>query len=219
MNHPILDQIQDLRARLAPGDTVPPLVTALADGTAPHSALAELCAQQHRIIRSDRRSLLLLAGRSADRPVSAWFAALAEGESAALRTLPALGAAVGLDRDALESRPPLPGCQAYPHFLAWLAVNSDPDAAAAALVANFAAWGGYCATIAQALRSRYGFSDEACAFFDFFAQPAPELEQQAADALGPDRLDGPTLAAAHEYGLLLQAYEHLFWDTLGVIGA
>ncbi|MFE7527272.1 transcriptional regulator [Kitasatospora sp. NPDC057542] len=217
MNHPILGQIQDLRAELAPGDTAPALVTALADGTAPHSVLAELAAQQHRIIRSDRRSLLLLASRCADRPVGAWFATLAEGESAALRTLPALGAAAGLDRGALESRPPLPGCQAYPHYLAWLALNSEPAAAAAALVANFAAWGGYCATIAQALRHQYGFTDETCAFFDFFAQPAPELEQQAADALGPDRLDEPTLAAAREYGLLLQAYEHLFWDTLGVI--
>lgn len=219
MNHPILDQIQDLRARLAPGDSAPALVTALADGTAPRSALAELAAQQHRIIRSDRRSLLLLAGRCADRPVSAWFAALAEGESAALRTLPALGAAAGLDRDALDSRPPLPGCQAYPHFLAWLALNSEPEAATTALVANFAAWGGYCASIAQSLRRRYGFSEEACAFFDFFAQPAAELEQQAAEALGPDQLEEPTLAAAREYGLLLQAYEHLFWDTLGLIDA
>ncbi|MFE4972408.1 transcriptional regulator [Kitasatospora sp. NPDC056651] len=217
VNHPILDQIQDLSAELAPGDTAPALVTALADGIAPRSALAELAAQQHRIIRSDRRSLLVLASRRADRPVGAWFATLAEGESSALRTLPALGAVVGLDRTALETRPPLPGCQAYPHCLAWFALNGGPEAVAAALVANFAAWGGYCATIAQALRHHYGFSDEACAFFDFFAQPAPELEQQAADALGPDRLDEPTLATAREYGLLLQAYEHLFWDTLGVI--
>ncbi|WP_316525945.1 transcriptional regulator [Kitasatospora brasiliensis] len=219
MNHPILDQIQDLRAGLAPGDTAPALVTALADGTAPRSTLAELAAQQHRIIRSDRRSLLLLASRCADRPVGAWFATMAEGESVALRTLPALAAAVGLDRGELETRPPLPGCQAYPHCLAWFALNGEPAAAAAAMVANFAAWGGYCGTIAQALRHHYGFSDEACAFFDFFAQPAPELEQQAADALGPDRLDEPTLATAREYGLLLQAYEHLFWDTLGVIDA
>ncbi|WP_188308171.1 hypothetical protein [Streptomyces sp. CBMA123] len=62
---------------------------------------------------------------------------------------------------------------------------------------------------------RHGFSDEACAFFDFFAQPATGLEQQAADALGPHPLDDHTLATAREYGLLLQAYEHLFWDTLG----
>ncbi|MFJ7244743.1 transcriptional regulator [Kitasatospora sp. NPDC098652] len=215
MNHPILDQIRRLRAELAPGDTAPALVTALADGTAPLSAVAELAAQQQRIITSDRRSLLLLATRCADRPLGAWLVTLAEGESAALRTLPALAAACGLDRRAVDARVPLPGCQAYPSYLAWLALNAPPPAAATALVANFAAWGGYCATIAAALRRHHGFSDEACAFFDFFAQPAPELEQQAADALGPDPLDDRTLAAAREYGLLLQAYEHLFWDTLG----
>ncbi|MGW3046159.1 hypothetical protein ACWC9T_40705 [Kitasatospora sp. NPDC001159] len=79
---------------------------------------------------------------------------------------------------------------------------------------DYALWGGFCATVAHALRHRYGLSDGACAFFDFFAQPATELEQQAADALGPDPLDERTLATAREYGLPLQAYEHLFWDTL-----
>ncbi|CAM5296051.1 transcriptional regulator [Streptomyces viridifaciens] len=215
VNDPILDQIQQLRAELAPGDFAPALVTALADGSAPLTAVAELAAQQHRIITSDRRSLLLLATRCADRPLGAWFATLAEGESAALRTLPALAAACGLDGRAVADRPPLPGCQAYPAYLAWLALNSVPPAAVAALVANFAAWGGYCATIARALRRHHGFSDEACAFFDFFAQPATELEQRATAALGPDPLDGLTLATAREYGLLLQAYEHLFWSTLG----
>ncbi|MEU8926519.1 transcriptional regulator [Kitasatospora sp. NPDC048545] len=219
VNHPILDQIQQLRAELAPGDAPPFVVTALADGTAPRRLLAELAAQQHRIIRSDRRSLLALATRCADRPVGAWFATLAEGESAALRTLPALAAACGPSRTAPQARPPLPGCQAYPGYLAWLALNGRPDATAAALVANFAAWGSYCATIAQALRRHYGFADEACAFFDFFARPATELEQQAADALGPARLDEPALAAAREYGSMLQSYEHLFWDTLGVLDA
>ncbi|MEV7602286.1 transcriptional regulator [Kitasatospora sp. NPDC089797] len=215
VNHPILDRIQQLRAELAPGDTDPALVTALAEGTAPLTAVAELAAQQHRIIASDRRSLLMLATRCADRPLGAWFATLAEGESAALRTLPALAAACGLDAGAVTARAPLPGCQAYPAYLAWLALNGRPPAAAVAMVANFTAWGGYCATIGQALRRHHGFSDESCAFFDFFARPAPELEQQAADALGPEALDGPTLAAAREYGLLLQAYERLFWSTLG----
>ncbi|MEV7773858.1 transcriptional regulator [Kitasatospora sp. NPDC086791] len=217
VNHPILDQIQELRAELAPGDAAPALVAALADGTAPRRVLGELAAQQHRIIRSDRRSLLALATRRADHPVGAWFATLAEGESAALRTLPALATACGLDSTAVAARPPLPGCQAYPAYLAWLALNGRPDAAAAALVANFTAWGDYCAAVGQALRRHYGFADEACAFFDHFARPATELEQQAAVALGPDRLDRPTLAAAREYGLLLQSYEHLFWDTLGVL--
>lgn len=214
MTHPILEQIQALRADLAPGDTEPALVTAFAAGRAPSSALAELAAQQHRIITSDRRSLLHLAARCADRPLGTWFAIMADGESAALRTLPALADATGLDPDTLGKRPPLPGCQAYPAQLAWLALNARPAAAAAALVANFAAWGGYCATVGQALRTHYGFPDEACAFFDFFAQPATELERQAADALGPAPLDQATVATAREYGLLLQAYEHLFWDSL-----
>ncbi|MFD5467429.1 transcriptional regulator [Kitasatospora sp. NPDC127059] len=215
MNHPIVDQIQRLRTELAPGDAAPALVNALAEGAAPLSAVAELAAQQRRIITSDRRSLLLLATRCADRPLGAWFVTLAEGESAALRTLPALAAACGLDSRAVAARAPLAGCQAYPAYLAWLALNSPPAAAAAALVANFAAWGGYCATVGRALRRHHGFSDEACAFFDFFAQPATGLEQQAAVALGPDPLDDHTMATAREYGLLLQAYEHLFWDTLG----
>ncbi|WP_234327353.1 transcriptional regulator [Streptomyces sp. NRRL WC-3742] len=214
MNHPILDQIQALRAELAPGDAEPALVTAFAAGRAPSSALAELAAQQHRIITSDRRSLLYLAARCADQPLGSWFATLADGESAALRTLPALADATGLDPDTFGERPPLPGCQAYPAQLAWLALNGRPASAAAALVANFAAWGGYCATVGQALRTHYGFPAEACAFFDFFAQPATELEQQASDALGPEPLDPATVATAREYGLLLQAYEHLFWDTL-----
>ncbi|MFD0382255.1 hypothetical protein ACFQ2B_06830 [Streptomyces stramineus] len=42
-----------------------------------------------------------------------------------------------------------------------------------ALTANFAAWAGYCATVGRALRTHYGFDDRACAFFDFFAEPAP----------------------------------------------
>lgn len=82
---------------------------------------------------------------------------------------------------------------------------------------DYALRGGYCATIGKALRSHYGFDDEACAFFDFFARPATELEQQAADALGANGLDAPALADAREYGLLLQSYEHRFWDTLGVL--
>ncbi|MFB7617565.1 transcriptional regulator [Kitasatospora sp. NPDC056181] len=229
MNQQVDAQLRDLRAELEPGDATPALVAAVAAGRAPLGALAELAAQQQRIITSDRRSLLLLATRCADRPLGAWFATLAVGESAALRTLPALAAACGtvLDRTAdhpplsdqppLPHHPPLPGCQAYPAYLAWLALNGLPTAAAAALIANFAAWGGYCATIAEGLRRHYGFDDEACAFFDFFAQPATALEQQAAAALAAAALSSAELVAAREYGTLLQAYERLFWETLAAL--
>ncbi|MEU6235124.1 transcriptional regulator [Kitasatospora sp. NPDC047058] len=218
MNQRVAEQLHALQRELSHDDEVPALVAAVAAGRAPLTVLAELAAQQQRIITSDRRSLLLLATRCADRPVGAWFATLADGESAALRTLPALGAACGLTPAEAAARPPLPGCQAYPAYLAWLALNGRPAAVVAALVANFTAWGGYCATVGTGLRRHYAFSDESCAFFDFFAQPATELERQAAEALGPDAgatgLDDHTIAAAREYGTVLQAYEGMFWQTL-----
>ncbi|MFB8198907.1 transcriptional regulator [Kitasatospora purpeofusca] len=209
---PTSQQLQDVRSHLTPpGEETPTLVTEFATGRGRLGTLAVLAAQQQRIITSDRRSLLLLATRCADEPLGTWFAGLADGESAALRTLPALATACG-PTDATDA--PLPGCQAYPSYLAWLALNGHPPAVAAALVANFTAWGSYCATLAGALRRFHGFGEEACAFFDFFAQPATTLEQAASEALGPAGLTDPDLDAAREYGRLLQAYEQLFWTTL-----
>ncbi|WP_406193867.1 transcriptional regulator [Kitasatospora sp. NBC_01560] len=230
MSRRVAEQLRQLQAEQARSEEPPALVAAVASGCAPLGVLAELAAQQQRIIASDRRSLLLLATRCADLPVGAWFADLAEGEGPALRILPALAAACGLDPEHAAARPPLPGCQAYPAYLAWLALNGRPAAVAGALVANFTAWGGYCAAIGAGLRRHYGFADEDCAFFDFFARPAIALEQQAAEALGPNRgdagdtgdtgdagLDGGTLTAAREYSTLLQAYERLFWETLDAL--
>ncbi|WP_053643715.1 hypothetical protein [Streptomyces sp. XY431] len=209
---PTDQQLRDLRSELTlPGEEPPALVAKFATGQGQLGTLAVLAAQQQRIITSDRRSLLLLATRCADAPLGAWFAGLADGESAALNTLPALAAACGATDTAAE---PLPGCQAYPSYLAWLSLNGHPPAVAAALVANFTAWGGYCATLAGALRRFHGFGEEACAFFDFFAQPPTALERAAADALDPTGLTDPDIDAAREYGRLLQAYEGLFWSTL-----
>ncbi|MFF7588156.1 hypothetical protein ACFZCK_11820 [Kitasatospora purpeofusca] len=75
-------------------------------------------------------------------------------------------------------------------------------------------WGGYCTTLAGALRRFHGFGEEVCAFFDFFAQPATALERAAAKDLGPAGLTPAEIATAREYGRLLQAYERLFWNTL-----
>ncbi|MFJ4793528.1 transcriptional regulator [Kitasatospora purpeofusca] len=209
---PTSQQLQDLRSELTPtGEEPPTLVTEFVTGRGRLGALAVLTAQQQRIITSDRRSLLLLATRCADGPLGAWFAGLADGESAALRTLPALATACG---PTGTTDTPLPGCQAYPSYLAWLALNGHPPAVAAALVANFTAWGGYCAALAGALRRFHGFGEEACAFFDFFAQPPTALEQAATEAIGPAGLTDPDLDAAREYGRLLQAYEGSFWSTL-----
>jgi hypothetical protein len=208
-----------LRAELAPAESANRLVPRIEQGSAPVSLLAELAAQQYRIIRSDRRSFLVLAARCADTPAGGYFGRLADGESLALAALSGFAAACGLSEAQLRERAPLAGCQAYPHQLAWLALNGDPTAVVLALAANFAAWGGYCAATARALRRHYGFSDAACAFFDFFAAPAPELEEEAVRVVTAAGLDDLRLAAGHEYGRLLQEYELMFWNTLAELSA
>jgi hypothetical protein len=83
-----------------------------------------------------------------------------------------------------------------------------------AVVANFSAWGSYCKTIAQALRVPYGFDDGGCAFFDFFAMPAPGDDQPALVVVQAGLDAGRGTDKALEYGRLLQSYELMFWNTL-----
>jgi hypothetical protein len=213
--------LETVRDQLAPQAGENRLVPLIASGQAPVTAIASLAAEEYHIVASDRRSFLTLAARSAspDPDASAaaaeFFTGLAAGESLAFATIPALAAAAGLDRAALGQYQPLAGCQAYPAYVAWLALNGDPAGVVLAMVANFAAWGGYCATLARALREHYGFDDEACAFFDFFATPAPEVEQQALAVVqaAVDAQESP-LNGALRYGRLLQSYELTFWNTL-----
>jgi hypothetical protein len=208
---------------LAPEGHENRLVAAVAEGRAPLAAIAALAAEETRIVASDRRSFLLLAARAADPAATEFFTSLAQGEGLALATLPALAAAAGLTEAGVREYRVQPGCQAYPAYVAWLAVNGDPVDVAVAMLANFAAWGGYCATLSRALRERYGFDDAACGFFDFFATPEgadepSELERPALTAIQA-RLDaGGSLALGREYGRLLQSYELLFWVTLADAG-
>ena len=206
--------LDEIRRDLAPGEHENRLVPLVADGRAPLSVIGALAAEEQRIISSDWRSLLALAAR-ADLPAAReFFAGLAQGEALALATVPPLAAACGLDEAALRGYRPLPGCQAYPAYLAWLALNGEPADVVLALVANFAAWGGYCRDIAAGLRAHHGFNDDACAFFDFFAAPTPEIEARAV-AVAQTALDlGRPLDQAREYGRLVQSYELMFWNTL-----
>ncbi|WP_327405722.1 hypothetical protein [Streptomyces sp. NBC_01288] len=106
----------------------------------------------------------------------------------------------------------MPGCQSYPAYVAWLALNANPTDVVLALTSNFAEWGGYCSTIASALREDYAFTDEACGFFDFFAEPAPELDEKAAAAMRAGQVDDELV---RRYSRLLKYYEASFWNTLG----
>ena len=208
--------------KLAPDPHANRLLPLVARGAARGDTLAALALEQRHVIAADRRAFLHLAQRSAGdgsgAPLpecAAFFGMLAEGEALAQDRLRAFAAACGVDAARETAYEPLADCQAYPAYVAWLALNGEPAEVVLALSANFAAWGGYCAAIADALRGHYGFDDESCGFFDFFAEPSPELDQKALTAvqagLDAGRLDE---SEVHHYGRLLQSYETRFWHAL-----
>ncbi|MFE7761365.1 transcriptional regulator [Streptomyces sp. NPDC057438] len=204
-------------AELTPDPDANPLLPVIASGTAGLGTLAVLALEQRLVIAADLRSFRHLAERSAaEEPGSApFFEMLAEGEAVAAERLEVYAEACGVDAERTRTYEPLPGCQAYPSYVARLALTASPADAVLALSSNFASWGGYCGTIARALRDRYGFTDAACGFFDLFAEPAPELEERARAAvqagLDAGRID-ENRAVGH--GRLLQSYEAMFWATL-----
>ena len=200
------------RDGLAIADGANRLVPMIADGSAPRAALAALGLEQFRIIPSDWRSFLTLASRSVDPAAGSFFAELAAGELDALDELRAFLAACGVDDATARDHRPRPGCQAYPAYMAWLALNAEPADALLAVVANFAAFGKACASVAQALRAHYAFDDDGAAFFDLFGTPQPD--DPAVAALQAARDAGRVTGAGPEYGRLLQAYELMFWNTL-----
>ncbi|WP_149550572.1 transcriptional regulator [Streptomyces marokkonensis] len=210
------DLMETTTRDLAPDPRANPLVPLIARGEADRGVLAALALEQRLVIPADRRAFLHLADRSAAEPDSAaFFTALAEGEALAGEYLEPFAAACGVDAARADAYEALPGCQAYPACVAWLALNAAPADAVLALTANFSAWGGYCATIAEALRAHYGFSDEACAFFDFFAEPAPGLDRTALAAVRAAMAAGSLDEhRARRHGRLLQSYEAMFWEAL-----
>ncbi|MFK0119968.1 transcriptional regulator [Streptomyces sp. NPDC090994] len=208
--------LETTTAKLAPDPRANRFVPLVARGAVSGDTLAALALEQRWVIAADRRAFAYLAHRADDTPpVAAYFSALAEGEAVAAQKLEAFAAACGVGESRSVAHEPLPGCQAYPAYVAWLALNGSPAETVLAVHANFSAWGGYCATVAGALRRHHGFTDEACAFFDFFAAPDPGLEHRATAAVQAG-LDGGHLNEdlVHRYGRLLQAYEAMFWDSL-----
>ncbi|MEW1774517.1 transcriptional regulator [Streptomyces sp. NPDC086777] len=187
-----------------------------AGGRASPGTLAALALEQHRVIPADRRAFRHLAQRASGEPAAAGFFAMpAEGEELAAARLGAFAEACDVDDGRMRAYEPLAGCQAYPAYISWPALDAAPADAVLAVTADFATWGTYCATIAQGLRTHYGFSDEACAFFDLFAAPVPALDEQAEAAvqagLESGRLDEKRV---YTYDRLLQACEEMFWTSL-----
>jgi TENA/THI-4/PQQC family protein len=206
--------LDEIRRGLAPEEGENRFVPLVEAGTASREAIGALAAEERRIVMSDWRSFLTLAARAPEPAARGFFTALAQGEGLVLPMLTPLAEASGVDSAGYRPRP---GCQAYSSFVAWLALNAEPAAAVLAMLANFSAWGEYCGAIGAALRKHYGFDDEACGFFDFFASPVPELEEQALAAVQAGLDSGVSLDAAWDHGRLLQGYELMFWNTLAEI--
>jgi hypothetical protein len=207
------DLLAAVQAELAPRDGENRLPGLIAAGAAPRSVFGVIAAEELRIVASDWRSLHTLAARSEEPAARGYFGGLAAGEQQALATLGPLAEEAGLSPDAVREHEPLAGCQAYPSYFAWLALNGAPAEVALAITANFDAWGRYCAEIAGGMREHYGFSASACGFFDFFAEPLPDDAAVAAIQAG---MDAGTLdqRRVRQYARLFQSYELMFWSTL-----
>jgi len=173
--------------------------------------LRALAGEQFAIVTSDRRSFALLAARF---PAGDFFLSMADGEGQALSLLHGFAGWLGMGPDDLLSYEPQAGAQAYPAFVAWLALNGSRADVTLAFLANLAAWGANCGRVAAALRDRYSAEEAAVAFFDFFATPPPGFEERALAVVDEGLRAGDSPHRARRAARLLQAYELLFWDTL-----
>jgi thiaminase len=192
-----------------------PFPAALADGRVPLERLHALAGEQLAIVSSDRRSFAQLAVRFPEPPAGDFFLSMAGGEGQALSHLRDFAEWLRLDEQALRRHEPQPEAQAYPAFVAWLALNAPSSAVALALLANLAAWGHNCGRVARALRDRHGAPEEAVAFFDFFATSPPGFEEAALAVVDAGLAAGEPPVAAARAARVLQAYELMFWDALG----
>ena len=188
-----------------------------AAGAAPsRRSLAEFAAQQAQLLASDRRSYLHLASRFAHAPAGTFFAELADSARLGGEMLAAFATAADADGAGREPCDQLPGCQAYPSFVSWLALNSSAEDAALALAVSLDLWGRNFAVLARALREapRRGDADGATAFFDVFAVPSSYIDDQAIAVAEEAEDAGRELAHAREYARTLAAYQSMWWTAL-----
>jgi thiaminase len=186
----------------------------LRTGDVPDERLRALAGEQYAIVSSDRRSFAQLAVRFPSGLAGGFFLGMAEGEGTALDKLRGLADWLGMTDDELRAHEPHPGAQAYPAFVAWLALNGSRADVVLAFLANLAAWGENCGTVAAALREAYRAGNDTVAFFDFFASPPEDFQPRALEVLNEGLAAGDSPVLAGRATRLLQAYELSFWDAL-----
>ena len=202
------------RREIAAQDGGNRFVDLLEAGAVPPARLRVLAAELHGLVASDRRSQALLASRFPVAPAGDLFLALAQGEAEALALLDDFATAVGIGAADLAAHEPLPLAQAYPAYLARVAVFGTSSAMAMALLANVEESGGTYARVAAALRSRYGLSEQAVGHFVFFSQTPPELLEQAAAVVAAGLAAGESAQEAVRAARVVAALETAFWDAL-----
>ncbi len=191
-----------------------PWLAELEAGRVPVAALRAFAGEQLVIIPSDQRSFEMLAQRFADESAHGYLEGMAAGERTALLALDRFATATGLDDRQRQNYEPIPGCQAYPSFVARMARDGTPAEVAGAFLVNLDAWGSCCARMAAALPASYGFAEADCAFFAQFAGPTTELQRASLDVIDAGLAQGVDPAAVARAARLLQAYELLYWDSL-----
>ncbi|HZU19268.1 MAG TPA: transcriptional regulator, partial [Candidatus Dormibacteraeota bacterium] len=103
---------------------------------------------------------------------------------------------------------------AYAAYMAWLASHASAAEVAGAYLVNFATWGESCARMGAALKRHHGLAEAEVRFFDLFAEPDPDFEQQALAVVAEGLEQGVSERGIARAARLLQAYELLYWDTL-----
>ena len=206
----IRQELRDVEVRIAGH----PYLRVLERGDVPRDKLRLFAGEQHHIVGSDMRSFALLVSRYGDSPSGRFFLDMVQGERAALEALTTLARALGMSREDLEGYEPTAGGQAYPAYVAWLALHATDAEVAGAFVVNLAAWGANCAAASRALQDRYGLSREQVEFFELFAAPSPEFEKAALGVVEGGLASGVEPRLVRRAGRLLQGYELLFWDTM-----
>jgi hypothetical protein len=179
-------------------------LAAVEQGAVPDASLRVFAAEQRLIIASDRRSFAQLAARFPEPPAGDFFLDMAQGEGEALALLAGFAASVGAG-----THEPLPGCQAYPAYVSWLALNGGRADVALAFLVNLDAWGEACRRMADALRARHDVS-----FFELFGHPSADFAERALAVAEQGLAAGEPPEHARRAARLLQAYELLYWDTL-----
>lgn len=209
--------VAELRAELAPVEDQIRNARFLADleaGAVPREKLRAFAADQFQVLESDLRSAGQLVARFGGTPSGPFFKNILEGEVLARDLMLRFGAALGMSEEDLERFRPRPGAQTYPSYVTAMSVHGSDAEVATAFLLNFAVFGENTGRMARALRSRYGFTAEETAFFDFFAELPPDFDEDATAVIVHGLKEGADVGSIKRSVRLLQAYEKMFWDAM-----